>query len=117
MRLRGAAPRRRHGIESGVAPRMAAAEAFHSEPRATKESVHLDRFRKIFRAARREPASPARASHPVEEWRERVLVDSLERSDQKFHRTNHARWNRAAQVASILRKEPGMKPWPRAPSR
>ena len=106
----------RHGIEAAIAPGVAAADASDAQPRAPEEAMTFHGLHKIFRATRLETASGARARQPVKEGRNRELINLLKESCEKFHGTNRAGWNRAAQAAPTLPREPGIVPWQMAPS-
>ena len=100
MPLRRGFVHRRDRIPSAPAPGIAAADPPDAEPRAAKKSMHLVGLGEKLRAARREPAPRARTRDPVEQRRNRELVNLLEQACEKFHGANRAGWNRAAQAAS-----------------
>ena len=109
--------RLRDGVPSAPAPRIAAADPPGTETRAAEKSMHLDGLRKKLRAARRESAPRARPGDPVQERRDRELVNLLEQPCEKFHGTNRAGWNRDAQAASTLPRARKMERRRKAPSR
>lgn len=83
--ISNSALRRRHGIVTGTAPGLTAANSFQAEPASVKNSVRLDRFQKIRGTSRFESATQAGSTHPGQKRGDRALISADENSNEREH--------------------------------
>jgi len=97
-----------------AAPRLAAREAFQSEPTPAQRSEALHCLEKIGGAGRMKPATTRRTAEPQKQRRERPLVGTDEETNEQNHRqgrrieARRARRNHSSSsAAEVARAEAG----------
>jgi hypothetical protein len=86
------------------APRVAAADAFHPEPRAAHEAVAFHSLEKILGATRFKSTARSWPTQPMQEGRDDQLIKSNDKPGKQLHELNCLARNRAMRLASSFFK-------------